>query len=51
MYVAGEPQNERDGVLMGVRDSAARSRLIVALRPASEAEAGALTGIFDIVVG
>jgi protocatechuate 3,4-dioxygenase, beta subunit len=51
MYVAGESQNERDGVLMGVRDPAARSRLIVPLRPAAEAEPGALAGTFDIVLG
>jgi protocatechuate 3,4-dioxygenase beta subunit len=51
MYVAGEPQNERDGLLMSVRDPAARSRLIVPLRPAPETETGALTGTFDIVVG
>ena len=48
MYVAGEPQNERDGVLMGVRDPAARARLIVPLRPASEPNA--LAGTFDIVL-
>jgi len=51
MYVAGEPLNERDGVLMGVRDPAARARLIVPLRPATETEAGALAGTFDIVLG
>jgi protocatechuate 3,4-dioxygenase beta subunit len=51
MYVAGEPLNERDGVLMGVRDPAARARLIVPLRPASEIEANALAGAFDIVIG
>ena len=51
MYVAGEAQNERDGVLMSVRDPAARSRLIVPLRPAPEAEKGALAGTFDIVLG
>jgi protocatechuate 3,4-dioxygenase beta subunit len=50
MYVAGEPQNERDGVLMSVRDPAARSRLIVPLRPAPDAEKGALAGTFDIVL-
>jgi protocatechuate 3,4-dioxygenase, beta subunit len=50
MYVAGEPLNERDGVLMGVRDPAARARLIVPLRPASEAEPNALAGTFDIVL-
>ena len=51
MYVAGEPQNEHDGVLLGVRDAAARSRVIVPLRPAAEAEPGALAGTFDIVLG
>jgi protocatechuate 3,4-dioxygenase beta subunit len=51
MYVAGEPLNERDGVLMGVHDPAARARLIVALRPAPELEANALAGTFDIVLG
>ena len=51
MYIAGEPLNERDGVLMGVRDPAARARLIVPLRPAPEIEPKALAGTFDIVLG
>ena len=51
MYIAGDPLNERDGVLMGVRDPAARARLIVPLRPAPELEANALAGTFDIVLG
>jgi protocatechuate 3,4-dioxygenase beta subunit len=51
MYVAGEPLNERDGVLMGIRDPAARARVIVPLRPAPGAEPGALAGSFDIVLG
>jgi protocatechuate 3,4-dioxygenase, beta subunit len=51
MYVAGEPQNEGDGVLMSVRDPAARARLMVPLRPAAEAEPGALAGTFDIAIG
>jgi protocatechuate 3,4-dioxygenase, beta subunit len=49
MYVAGEPQNEGDGVLMSVRDPAARARLIVPLEPATEPDA--LAGTFDIVIG
>ena len=49
MYVAGEPLNERDGVLMSVRDPAARARLIVPLRPAAEPDT--LAGTFDIVLG
>jgi len=51
MYIAGEPLNEHDGVLMGVRDPTARARLIVPLRPAPELEANALAGTFDIVLG
>jgi len=51
MYVAGEPLNERDGVLMGVRDPAARARLIVPLHPATGVEVNALAGTFDIVIG
>jgi protocatechuate 3,4-dioxygenase, beta subunit len=50
MYVAGEPGNERDGVLMSVRDPAARARLIVPLRPAAE-RTDDLAGNFDIVLG
>ena len=51
MYVAGEPDNARDGLLRRVRDPAARARLIVPLAPAAEVEAGALAGRFDIVLG
>ena len=51
MYVAGEPGNANDGVLMGVRDPAARDRLIVALRPAQGSSQGELAGEFDIVLG
>jgi protocatechuate 3,4-dioxygenase beta subunit len=51
MYVAGEPQNERDGVLLGVRDPAARARLIVPLRPMRDSAQNALAAEFDIVLG
>src|SRR5712671_6873916 len=51
MYVAGEPQNERDAVLLGVRDPAARARLIVPLQPASDLGREALAAAFDIVLG
>jgi protocatechuate 3,4-dioxygenase beta subunit len=51
MYVAGEPGNERDGVLQAVRDAAARRRLLVELTPASHLEPDALAGRFDIVLG
>ncbi|MGF1610763.1 MAG: hypothetical protein ACFCUQ_15285 [Kiloniellales bacterium] len=56
MYVAGEPQNERDWILGRIRDQAARESVIVALAPAPELgpaapESGSLTGTFDIVLG
>jgi protocatechuate 3,4-dioxygenase beta subunit len=51
MYVEGEPLNERDPVLRGVRDPADRTRLIVPLRLAPEIGPEALAGKFDIVIG
>lgn len=51
MYVAGEPLNERDGILNGVRDARARDSLIVRLDPVGGVEAGSLGGTFDIVLG
>ena len=50
MYVAGEPLNERDSILQGVRDPAARARLIVPLRPAPEVAQNSLAASFDIVL-
>ncbi len=50
MYVAGEPQNETDGVLRRVRDRQARESLVVRLDPGDDLEAGALKGSFDIVL-
>jgi protocatechuate 3,4-dioxygenase, beta subunit len=51
MYVAGEPGNESDPVLMSVRDPAARTCLIVSLHPLDEGGSAALAGTFDIVIG
>ena len=51
MYVAGEPGNERDPVLMGVRDPAARARLIVSLHPSPDVGREGLSGVFDVVLG
>jgi protocatechuate 3,4-dioxygenase beta subunit len=50
MYVAGEPQNARDGLLRSIRDARARESVIVTLLPAGEIEPGALKGTFDIVL-
>ncbi len=51
MYIAGEPGNDRDSVLLGVHGPAARARLIVPLGPALNGEIGALAATFDIVIG
>ena len=51
MYVAGEPGNDRDGPLNGIRDPRQRAALIVALTDAPQVEAGALAGTFEIVMG
>ena len=40
-----------DPVLMGVRDPAARARLIVALRPSPDVGPDGMSGVFDIVLG
>jgi protocatechuate 3,4-dioxygenase beta subunit len=50
MYVAGERLNASDGPLNGIRDRKARDTLIVALAEAGDLEAGALKGMFDIVL-
>jgi protocatechuate 3,4-dioxygenase beta subunit len=49
MYVAGEPQNERDGVLNRI-DPQARAGVIVALSSDDGIESGALRGQFDIIL-
>jgi protocatechuate 3,4-dioxygenase beta subunit len=50
-YVKGEPRNERDGVLRGIRDEKARESVIVAFEPIKDAKAGELQAKFDIVLG
>jgi protocatechuate 3,4-dioxygenase beta subunit len=50
MYIEGEPQNARDGVLNSIRDANARRSVIVPLIPGLSSEPGALMGRFDIVV-
>lgn len=50
-YIKGEPQNERDGVLRGVRDPKARESLIVDFAPIPASKIGELGAKFDIVVG
>ena len=51
MLSQGEPRNEADPVFLGVRDPAARARLLVALQSSPEIGLTGLTGTFDIVLG
>ncbi|MCW5555044.1 MAG: intradiol ring-cleavage dioxygenase [Verrucomicrobiae bacterium] len=50
-YIKGEPQNERDGVLRGIRDAKARDSVIVPFEPLKDSRAGELAARFDIVLG
>ncbi|MGC3958440.1 MAG: protocatechuate 3,4-dioxygenase [Verrucomicrobiota bacterium] len=50
-YIQGEPQNERDGVLRGIRDDKARASVIVPFTPVKNSKANELAAKFDIVMG
>lgn len=50
MYVAGEPLNERDGILNAIRDPRQRASVIVDLEAGERIEQKALVGTFDIVL-
>lgn len=50
-YIKGEPQNERDRVLRGIRDAKARDSVIVPFEPLKDSRAGELAARFDIVMG
>jgi protocatechuate 3,4-dioxygenase beta subunit len=50
-YIEGEPQNDRDGVLRGIRDEKARKSVIVPFNPLSGSKTGELAAKFDVVLG
>ncbi len=50
-YIKGEPANEKDGVLRGIRDDQQRESVIVDFAPLKDARAGELAARFDIVMG
>jgi protocatechuate 3,4-dioxygenase beta subunit len=50
-YIKGEPSNERDGVLRGIRDEKQRESVIVDFAPLKGAKAGELAAKFDIIMG
>lgn len=51
LYIKGEPQNERDGVLRGIRDPEARAAVIKEFTPIPDSRIGELATSFDIVMG
>jgi len=50
-YVKGEPQNDRDGVLNGIRDPKQRASVIVPFAPVKDSRIGELAARMDIVLG
>ncbi len=50
-YIKGEPGNERDSILNGIRDPKARASVIVDFLPLKESRIGELAARFDIVLG
>ena len=50
-YIRGEPKNETDGVLRGIKDAKARESVIIPFAPIKNSRIGELTARFDIVLG
>lgn len=51
LYVKGEPRNEKDFILTGIKDAKARQSVIVDFAPISGSRIGELAANFDIVLG
>jgi len=50
-YVKGEPLNERDGILTGIKDPKAKASVIIDFAPLPGSKIGELAAKFDIVMG
>ena len=50
-YVKGEPRNEKDGVIRGIRDAKQRESVIVEFAKVEKSKIGELQAKFDIVMG
>lgn len=50
-YIEGQPGNERDSVLKGIKDARARASVIIPFTPIKESRIGELAARFDIVLG
>jgi protocatechuate 3,4-dioxygenase beta subunit len=51
LYVKGHPQNEKDGVLRGIRDPKAAASVLGDFQPVPNSKFGELAVNFDIVIG
>src|SRR2546421_5964 len=50
-YIKGQPQNDQDGVLRGIRDQKEKASVIVPFTPIKESRVGELAARFDVVLG
>jgi protocatechuate 3,4-dioxygenase beta subunit len=50
-YIKGHPQNDKDGVLRGIRDQKAKDSVMVDFTPMKNSRIGELSAKFDIVMG
>jgi protocatechuate 3,4-dioxygenase beta subunit len=50
-YIKGEPRNDRDGVLRGIRDAKQRESVQVEFKPIEDSKIAELAARFDIVLG
>lgn len=50
-YIRGEPKNETDGVLKGIKDEKKRNSVIIPFDPMKSSRVGELAARFDIVLG
>jgi protocatechuate 3,4-dioxygenase beta subunit len=50
-FVKGHPQNERDGILRGIRDDKQRASVLADFRPLEGSTTGELAARFDVVLG
>lgn len=50
-YIKGDPGNERDGVLRGIRDQKALATVLVDFTPIKESKIGEVSANFNIVLG
>jgi protocatechuate 3,4-dioxygenase beta subunit len=50
-YIKGDPHNEQDGVLKGIRDARQKASVIIPFTPVKDSRIGELAARFDIVMG